>query len=40
MVVTYAIGESITSPPSRTRWKRRSASWTTSSASATLPSIR
>jgi hypothetical protein len=36
----YALGESISSPPETARWKRRKASWTRSSASLTLPTIR
>jgi hypothetical protein len=39
-VETKARGEWIVSPASTAWWTRRSDSWTTSSASATLPSIR
>ena len=40
IVATYARGDSIRSPRSSAPCRRSSASWTTSSASATLPSIR
>jgi hypothetical protein len=36
----YALGESIAVPLPDSRWKRRNASWTMSSASLALPSIR
>jgi hypothetical protein len=36
----YARGDSIRSPPARARCRRRNPSWTMSSASLTLPSIR
>ena len=39
-VETYARGDSMRSPCSRVRCSRRRPSWTTSSASLTLPSIR
>jgi hypothetical protein len=39
-VVTKACGDAIRSPASSARCNRSSASWTTSSASETLPSIR
>jgi hypothetical protein len=40
IVDTYARGDSMRSPASSAACIRSSASWTTSSASATLPSIR
>ena len=39
-VARNARGDTMAWPPLRAEWKRRSASWTTSSASATLPSMR
>jgi hypothetical protein len=36
----YALAESTSVPPLVSLWKRRNASWTISSASVALPSIR
>jgi len=36
----YALGDSIFSPPTSARWMRRKASWTMSSASLTVLTIR
>src|SRR3989442_14433729 len=36
----YALGDSTATPSWRARWRRRKASWTMSSVSATLPTIR
>ena len=37
---SHAFGEAISSPPETARWNRRKASYTRSSASLTLPTIR
>jgi hypothetical protein len=39
-VDSHALGAAISVPPVVSRWKRRKASWTMSSASLVLPTMR